>query len=114
MSGVVHGFNNLKPANAKALAVVTPALIGPDYFREMAAIVNAGGPPDLAKTSEEKLQPQRGCGRHRACGRRIRNGRNRVAVGEVGWTMTQGSSSLATLGFGTESRWDSRMAEVNV
>ena len=41
--GVVHGFNNLKPANAKALAVVTPALIEPDYFREMAAIVNVGG-----------------------------------------------------------------------
>ncbi len=47
--GAVHGFNNLKPANARALAVVTPALIGPDYFREMAAIVNAGGPPDLEK-----------------------------------------------------------------
>src|SRR5258708_2444 len=47
--GAVHGFNNLKPANAKALAVVTPALIGPDYFREMAALVNAGGPPDLEK-----------------------------------------------------------------
>ena len=45
----VHGFNNLKAANAKALAVVTPALIGPDYFREMAAIVNAGGLPDLEK-----------------------------------------------------------------
>ncbi len=47
--GAVHGFNNLKPANAKALAVVTPALIGPDYFREIAAIINSGGPPDLEK-----------------------------------------------------------------
>jgi quercetin dioxygenase-like cupin family protein len=47
--GAVHGFNNLKPATAKALAVVTPALIGPDYFLEMAAIVNAGGLPDLEK-----------------------------------------------------------------
>lgn len=47
--GVVHGFNNLTPARAKALAVVTPALIGPEYFREMAAIVNSGGPPDLEK-----------------------------------------------------------------
>ena len=47
--GAVHGFNNLKSTSAKALAVVTPALIGPDYFREMAAIVNAGGPPDLEK-----------------------------------------------------------------
>jgi quercetin dioxygenase-like cupin family protein len=47
--GAMHGFNNLKPADAKALAVATPALIGPDYFREMAAIINSGGPPDLEK-----------------------------------------------------------------
>lgn len=47
--GAVHGFNNLKPAGAKALTVVTPALIGPDFFKEMAAIVNAGGPPDMEK-----------------------------------------------------------------
>lgn len=47
--GAVHGFNNLKQTDAKALAVVTPGLIGPDFFRETAAIVNAGGPPDLEK-----------------------------------------------------------------
>ena len=47
--GAVHGFNNLKPSNAKGLAVVTLALIGPEFFREMAAIINAGGPPDLEK-----------------------------------------------------------------
>jgi quercetin dioxygenase-like cupin family protein len=47
--GVVHGFNNLKQTAAKALAVVTPALIGPEYFREIAAIANAGGPPDIEK-----------------------------------------------------------------
>ncbi len=47
--GAVHGFNNLKPGDAKALAVVTPALIGPEFFREMAAIINAGGPPDVEK-----------------------------------------------------------------
>ena len=45
----LHGFYNLTQATAKALAVVTPALIGPDFFRETAAIVNAGGPPDLEK-----------------------------------------------------------------
>ena len=45
--GAVHGFNNLKQVDAKALAVITPALIGPDFFREMAAIVNAGSPPDV-------------------------------------------------------------------
>ena len=47
--GAVHGFNNLKQTAAKALAVVTPALIGPDFFKEAAAIVNAGGPPDIEK-----------------------------------------------------------------
>jgi quercetin dioxygenase-like cupin family protein len=54
--GAVHGFNNLKQTEAKALAVVTPALIGPDYFREMAAIVNAGGPPDVEKMKAVMLK----------------------------------------------------------
>jgi quercetin dioxygenase-like cupin family protein len=47
--GAVHGFDNLKQTDAKALAVVTPALISPDFFKEAAAIVNAGGPPDMEK-----------------------------------------------------------------
>ena len=47
--GAVHGFNNLKQTNAKGLAVITPALLGPDFFKEAAAIVNVGGPPDVAK-----------------------------------------------------------------
>jgi quercetin dioxygenase-like cupin family protein len=47
--GVVHGFNNLGQTDAKALAVVTPALLGPEFFRETAAVVNAGGPPDVEK-----------------------------------------------------------------
>jgi quercetin dioxygenase-like cupin family protein len=49
--GAVHGFNNLKQINVKALAVITPALLGPGFFKEAAAIVNAGGPPDLKKLS---------------------------------------------------------------
>jgi quercetin dioxygenase-like cupin family protein len=47
--GAVHGFNNLQQVDARALAVVTPALLGPDFFRESAAVVNAGGRPDLEK-----------------------------------------------------------------
>jgi hypothetical protein len=35
-------------------------------------------------------------------------GRNRVAVGNYLRTVAQGGSRLATLGFGMESRWDSR------
>ena len=49
--GAVHGFANLKQTDVKALAVITPALLGPDFFKEAAAIVNAGGPPDFAKLS---------------------------------------------------------------
>ena len=47
--GAVHGFNNLNQTDATALAVLTPALLGPTFFKEMAAIVNAGGPPDVEK-----------------------------------------------------------------
>jgi quercetin dioxygenase-like cupin family protein len=48
--GVVHQFDNPHDADAKALAVATPGSIGPDYFREVAAIIDAaaGGPPDFA------------------------------------------------------------------
>src|SRR4030095_13829452 len=37
--GAVHGFDNLGPEEAKTLAVITPALLGPNYFKEMAAIL---------------------------------------------------------------------------
>jgi quercetin dioxygenase-like cupin family protein len=50
--GVVHRFDNHGDADARALAIVTPGILGPDYFREVAAIVGAGGPPDLAAIAE--------------------------------------------------------------
>jgi mannose-6-phosphate isomerase-like protein (cupin superfamily) len=48
--GAVHHFENTGDADAKALAIVTPGVLGPDYFREVAATLDAaaGGPPDLA------------------------------------------------------------------
>lgn len=54
--GSVHGFKNLHSADAKALAVVTPALIGPEFFKEIAALVSAGPPPDMAKIRETMLR----------------------------------------------------------
>ncbi|MCM4173070.1 cupin domain-containing protein [Arenibacter sp. TNZ] len=45
----VHGFNNLTQENSRALAIITPALLGPNFFKECAEIVNAGGPPDVEK-----------------------------------------------------------------
>jgi quercetin dioxygenase-like cupin family protein len=48
--GAVHHFDNTGDVKASALAVVTPGILGPDYFREVAAVLDdaAGGPPDLA------------------------------------------------------------------
>jgi quercetin dioxygenase-like cupin family protein len=47
--GQLHGFVNRGPETTRVLVVVTPGRLGPDYFREVAEIVNAGGPPDRAK-----------------------------------------------------------------
>lgn len=47
--GAVHGFKNTSNSTSKALGIVTPAAIGPQFFKDSAAIVNAGGPPDMEK-----------------------------------------------------------------
>jgi quercetin dioxygenase-like cupin family protein len=36
--GAVHHFDNHGEADAKALCVITPGALGPDYFREVAAV----------------------------------------------------------------------------
>ena len=52
--GAVHGFDNHGTENAKFLAISTPGVMSPDYFREIRDVVaaNPGGPPDLAKIAE--------------------------------------------------------------
>ena len=52
--GAVHQFDNIHDVDAKALAIVTPGILGPDFFREVAAILDAaaGGPPDFAALGE--------------------------------------------------------------
>ena len=52
--GAVHRFDNNGIQNAKAFCVITPAAIGPQFFREAAEVINtaAGGPPDRAKLAE--------------------------------------------------------------
>lgn len=52
--GAVHRFDNHASQEAKALCVITPAAIGPEFFRESAAVIAAaaGGPPDRAKMIE--------------------------------------------------------------
>ena len=45
--GAVHRFDNNGTEDVKGLYVVTPAAIGPQFFRESAEVVNAaaGDPP---------------------------------------------------------------------
>jgi quercetin dioxygenase-like cupin family protein len=52
--GAVHAFENRSDADAKFLAVVTPGVLGPTYFNEIAAVLRAaaGGPPDPAAIGE--------------------------------------------------------------
>jgi quercetin dioxygenase-like cupin family protein len=52
--GAVHRFDNHGSQDVKALCVITPAALGPQYFRESAAVINAaaGGPPDRVKMGE--------------------------------------------------------------
>ena len=47
--GVVHRFDNLHSTMARLLTVITPGILGPSYFREVAELLraSAGGPPDL-------------------------------------------------------------------
>jgi quercetin dioxygenase-like cupin family protein len=47
-AGIVHAFSNPHAATARALIINTPD-IGVDYFREVASIINADGPPDRAR-----------------------------------------------------------------
>jgi quercetin dioxygenase-like cupin family protein len=46
---IPHHFANLHSGTARMIITATPGRMGPEYFREAAAVVNAGGPPDMAR-----------------------------------------------------------------
>ena len=51
--GQIHGFQNHGDVDATFLAIATPAVFGPAYFREIGEILaSTGGPPDLAALGE--------------------------------------------------------------
>jgi mannose-6-phosphate isomerase-like protein (cupin superfamily) len=52
--GAVHRFDNNGRQDVKALCLISPAAIGPHYFREVAEVFTAaaGGPPDRARMME--------------------------------------------------------------
>ena len=49
--GSVHHFSNAGTETVRALVMLTPD-IGVQFFRDVGAVVNAGGPPDRAKLAE--------------------------------------------------------------
>jgi quercetin dioxygenase-like cupin family protein len=54
--GAIHTFANT--GDATALGIITPGLLGTDYFREVAAVLDAvgGGPPDLVAIGDVMLR----------------------------------------------------------
>lgn len=52
--GQVHGFDNRGQTDMKFLAIASPGVFGPAYFRDMKEVLAAaaGGPPDLAGIAE--------------------------------------------------------------
>jgi uncharacterized cupin superfamily protein len=52
--GQIHGFQNDGQVDATFLAIATPAVFGPAYFREIGEVIaaSAGGPPDLVAIGE--------------------------------------------------------------
>ena len=57
--GAIHRFENNGIQDVKALCVITPAAIGPQYFREAAEVINAaaGGPPDRVEDGRNHAPP---------------------------------------------------------
>ena len=50
--GHVHHFVNLDTQDVRQLSAITPGLLGPEYFHEIAEVVNAGGPPNVERIME--------------------------------------------------------------
>jgi quercetin dioxygenase-like cupin family protein len=52
--GVVHGFENRGTLDATFLAIASPGVFGPAYFRDVGEVLaaSAGGPPDRAAVAE--------------------------------------------------------------
>ena len=53
--GVVHGFRNTSDHPARCLCILSPGVLGPGYFREMADAIGAAT-PDRAKMKEIMLR----------------------------------------------------------
>lgn len=50
--GQVHSFANRTSEDVKLLAISSPGVFGPAYFRELAGLLAAGGPPNQEAVGE--------------------------------------------------------------
>jgi quercetin dioxygenase-like cupin family protein len=50
--GAVHQFVNRGTDTVRFLVTITPGVLGPEFFREVGAVIAAGGPPDLKRIAE--------------------------------------------------------------
>jgi quercetin dioxygenase-like cupin family protein len=53
--GIVHGFTNRSTESASCLCTLSPGVLGPQYFREIAGLLSAGA-PDPARMKETMLR----------------------------------------------------------
>jgi quercetin dioxygenase-like cupin family protein len=53
--GKIHGFSNRSGAPTTCLCILTPGVLGPEYFRELAALLSTGH-PDPARAKEIMLR----------------------------------------------------------
>ena len=54
--GAVHHHDNRHAGIAQSLIILTPATIGPAYFKEMSELIKPGVPPDPQKATEIMLR----------------------------------------------------------
>ena len=54
--GSTHHFANHGTTGVRALSMLSPASIGPEFFRAMSGLVGAGGPPDAEKMKSVMLR----------------------------------------------------------
>jgi quercetin dioxygenase-like cupin family protein len=53
--GIVHGFTNRSTESASCLCTLSPGVLGPQYFREIAGLLSAAA-PDPARMKETMLR----------------------------------------------------------
>lgn len=49
--GTVHSYSNFHTSTARMMCLLTPGLVGPEYFRELAAAFQPDSAPDIAEIS---------------------------------------------------------------